>query len=142
MILSLTMQVKLVVFSILAGALTGILFDFYRTFRGFENIPKIFIILEDILFWIFASILVFIFLLYTNYAVMGVYVYLYMAFGIYIYMKLISNFFTRIQYKFIKLSSKVIRIIMNFTFYPLKLLLYSLNSKNKQNFKRNDLNKT
>ena len=142
MILSLTMQVKLVVFSILAGALTGILFDFYRTFRGFENIPKIFIILEDILFWIFASILVFIFLLYTNYAVMGVYVYLYMAFGIYIYMKLISNFFTKIQYKFIKLSSKVIRIIMNFTFYPLKLLLYSLNSKNKQNFKRNDLNKT
>lgn len=142
MILSLTMQVKLVVFSILAGALTGILFDFYRTFRGFENIPKIFIILEDILFWIFASILVFIFLLYTNYAVMGVYVYLYMAFGIYIYMKLISNFFTKIQYKLIKVSSKVIRIIMNFTFYPLKLLLYSLNSKNKQNFKRNDLNKT
>ena len=50
---------KASLYSIIAGILTGFLFDFYRTFRGFENIHKVLIIIEDILFWILLGILIF-----------------------------------------------------------------------------------
>jgi spore cortex biosynthesis protein YabQ len=142
MIISLTLQFKIVIFSILAGILTGFLFDFYRTFRGFEKVYKIFIIIEDILFWILASIVVFVFLLYTNYAFMSIYVYIYIAFGIYIYMRLISKIFTSLQLKLINISTKLLRVSVNFILYPIKLLGYNIGSKNKRKNKRNDLNNT
>ncbi len=141
MVLPLIMQAKLVFYSILAGVLTGIIFDFYRTFRGFENIHKLLIIIEDILFWILSGILIFIFLLYTNQAVIGLYVYLWMALGIYLYMKFISKIFTNMQYKLISNISKVIRILINIVVYPIKLVLYSLGLKKQKKIKRNYLNK-
>jgi spore cortex biosynthesis protein YabQ len=140
MVISLLMQSKLLIFSVLAGVLTGFLFDTYRIFRGFENIPQLLIIVEDILFWTLAAIVVFIFLLFTNYAFVGLYVYFLIALGIYIYMKLISRHFTSLQYIIIINFSRMIRIIINLVFYPFRLLIYSLSEKNKRNFKRNDLN--
>lgn len=142
MVIPLIMQAKLVCYSILAGVLTGFIFDFYRTFRGFENIHKFLMILEDILFWILAGILIFIFLLYTNQAVIGVYVYVWMALGIYMYMKLISKGFTKIQYMLICNISRLLRIIINIGIYPFRVVLYNLGSKNKRKIKKNNLNKT
>ncbi len=141
MVIPLMMQAKFVLYSILAGGLTGFIFDFYRTFRGFENVHKLLIIVEDILFWILTGILIFIFLLYTNQAVVGVYVYIWMAIGIYFYMKLLSKAFLRIQYKLICNVSKFIRIIINIVIFPFRYGFYKLDSKNKRKFKRNNLNK-
>lgn len=140
MVISLTMQSRIFIFSILAGVLTGFLFDTYRIFRGFENIPKVFIIIEDILFWSLSAIIVFIFLLFTNYAFVGVYVYALIALGIYLYMIFISKYFTSLQYTLIRTVAKVLRVTFNFMFYPLRLLTYMLGAKNKRNFQRNDLN--
>lgn len=142
MVIPLIMQAKLVCYSIIAGVLTGFVFDFYRTFRGFENIHKLLIIIEDILFWILAGILIFIFLLYTNQAVIGVYVYVWMILGVYLYMKLISKGLTKIQRLLICNISKLLRIIINIVIYPFRLIFYNLGSKNNGKFKRNDLNKT
>jgi spore cortex biosynthesis protein YabQ len=130
MVIPLSLQAKFVIYSILAGILTGLLFDFYRVFRGFESIPKIFIIIEDILFWILVSIIVFIFLLYTNQALITGYIYAFIAFGILIYLKFISKYLVSIQYKFIISFTKIIRIVLNFIFYPIKLLFYSEKRKN------------
>lgn len=141
MVLPLIFQAKLVFYSILAGALTGLIFDFYRTFRGFENIHKILIIIEDILFWILAAILIFIFLLYTNQAVIGLYVYVWMALGLYLYIKLISKGFTKVQYKLICNISKLLRVLINIVLYPFKLIFYGLSSKKHKKIKRNYLNK-
>lgn len=134
MIISLYLQIRLVVFSIVAGILTGFFFDLYRVVRGFENVHKIIIVVEDIMFWIFSAIIIFIFLLYTNYALIGVYVYLYIIIGIYIYLKLMSRFFLIMHSKAIYFICKIGRIILNLITYPLKLLFYSINSKNKKKF--------
>lgn len=134
MIISLYLQIRLVVFSIVAGILTGFFFDLYRVFRGFENVHKIIIVVEDIMFWIFSAIIIFIFLLYTNYAFIGVYVYLYIIIGIYIYLKLMSKFFVILHSKAIYFICKIGRVVLNLTTYPLKLLFYSVNSKNKKKF--------
>ena len=121
MVISISQQFRLVIFSIVAGLITGMLFDFYRFIRGFSNVNKILTFIEDTLFWIFTSVVVFIFLLYTNYAYIGIYVYLCIAVGVYLYIKLISKFFISSQYRIFKYMGKVLRVSKNLILYPFNL---------------------
>jgi len=132
MLFSVSSQFNLLIFSLLAGVITGVLFDLYRVIRGFEDPNRIITFLEDTLFWILTSIIIFIFLLQTSFAYMRGYVYLSIAVGIIIYMGFVSKYFTKLQYKFVKSITKVIRISFNLIFYPVKLLFYKLKRKNKQ----------
>lgn len=124
MVISIDMQVKIVLFSFLGGLLTGVLFDLYRVLRGFNTI-KIIIIIEDILFWILCSIVVFIFLLYTNYAFITPYVYLCLSLGILFYIRVISKVFLKVQYSMIKYISKTFRVLFKHIMYPFRILFYS-----------------
>ncbi|MCM8709563.1 spore cortex biosynthesis protein YabQ [Clostridium sp. SYSU_GA19001] len=132
MLFPVSVQLNILIFSILAGVLTGILFDLYRVFRGLENPNRIVTFIEDMLFWIFTGIVVFIFLLFTNYAYMRMYVYAAIGIGIIIYMEMISKIFIKVQYKLIKSIIKFIRITFNFLTYPIQLLFYNIKRKNKQ----------
>ena len=137
--LQISMQFNIVFFSILAGIITGILFDMYRIIRGLSNFKAVMIV-EDILFWILASIIVFTFLLYTNYAFLTPYVYIFICCTILLYMIFISKYFYSIE-KFILDSSiwinlkdiifKIIRVILKNLSYPLKLAFYKIIDKNK-----------
>lgn len=129
MLISISHQLKLVIFSFLSGVLTGILFDVYRIIRGFEGTNKILTFIEDMLFWIFSSIVVFIFLLFTNYAYIGFYVYLLIALGIYVYLKLLSKVILDIEYKILKTMGKLLRISKNILLFPIDLLLYTIKRK-------------
>ncbi|WP_315117248.1 spore cortex biosynthesis protein YabQ [uncultured Clostridium sp.] len=129
MIISIEHQVKLVVFSLASGIITGILFDIYRIIRGFENPNKIITYIQDILFWIMSSILVFIFLLYFNYAYVGVYVYLLISIGIFFYLKIASDIFIKILYNFIVVIGKLLRILKNSILFPIELLIYKIKNK-------------
>jgi spore cortex biosynthesis protein YabQ len=110
MLLPIESQFKIVIFSLLAGVLTGTFFDFYRIVRGY-GVSKFLKIAEDILFWILCSITVFTFLLYTNYAFLGVYVYLFIGIGAIIYMKFISVHFFKIEQRIGRGFLKLLRII-------------------------------
>lgn len=131
MLIPMESQFKLVFYSILAGMFTGILFDIYRLFRGIEKPSRIITFIEDILFWIFAGLLVFIFLLYTEYICEGIYLYLYIALGLYVYLRFISVWFLRIMYKLVKNISKFYRITKNLVIYPFKIIFYKIGNKNK-----------
>ena len=126
--LQISMQFNIVFFSILAGIITGILFDMYRIIRGLSNFKAVMIV-EDILFWILASIIVFTFLLYTNYAFLTPYVYIFICCTILLYMIFISKYFYSIE-KFI-LDIIFIRVILKNLSYPLKLAFYKIIDKNK-----------
>ncbi|MBB6630129.1 spore cortex biosynthesis protein YabQ [Clostridium algidicarnis] len=128
MIIPLLFQFKTILFSILSGIITGILFDFYRIIRG-HNKNKVLAVFQDLLFWILASIIVFVFLLYTNYALIVPYVYLYIALGIYIYLKLLSKYILKVQYAIYRFIAKVFRVGFNHVFYPLKLIFYNKSKK-------------
>jgi len=121
----------MILYSILAGILTGLLFDIYRIIRGFENPNKVLTFIEDILFWIFAALLVFIFLLYTGYMYVGIHLYIYIALGLYIYVKLMSNYLLKIQYRFMMFLARTLRVTINFLLYPLQLMLCKIAKKNK-----------
>lgn len=129
MLISISHQLKLVIFSFLSGVLTGILFDVYRIIRGFEGTNKILTFIEDMLFWIFSSVVVFIFLLLTNYAYIGFYVYLLIALGIYIYLKLFSKVILSIECKMVKNMGKILRISRNILLFPIDVLLYTIKRK-------------
>ena len=128
MIIPLLFQFRTILFSILSGIITGILFDFYRVIRG-HNKNKALAIFQDLLFWILSSIIVFIFLLYTNYALIVPYVYLYITLGIYIYLKVLSSYILKVQYAIYRFIAKAFRLGFNHLFYPLKLIFYNKSKK-------------
>lgn len=139
MISSVASQFNLLVYSILAGVITGTLFDLYRVFRGLENPNRVVTFIEDTLFWILTGIIVFIFLLETNYAYMREYVYISIALGILLYIAIFSKAFIKVQYKVIKSISRAFRITFNFLFYPFNLMFYSIRRKNKQKILKKNL---
>lgn len=135
MIISLSRQVDLLVYSFTAGMIIGVLFDLYRLMRGFSSPKKMVTVIEDILFGIFTAIIIFIFLLYTNYAYIGFYVYMWIGLGIYIYFKFISRLFLKILYNSLRVIIKVIRVFFKILLHPCKLLYYNFNKKKKENKK-------
>lgn len=131
MIISLIGQVKLIIFGLLAGVITGVCFDIYRLIRGFENTNKFMTIIQDLLFWVLTSIVVFIFLMYTNEGYINFYVYLCLIIGVYLYLKCLSSVFIKVQYNLMKLYGKVFRVAWNAILYPANLLFYRIKIKKK-----------
>lgn len=127
MVIPLEMQFRIIIFSFASGIITGVLFDIYRLIRGIK-VVRYLVIIEDILFWILAGLIVFVFLLYTQYAVLSVYVYMYLILGIICYLWMFSKWFIFFQRKFVGGIFKVMRITFKHIFYPFKLLFY----KNKK----------
>lgn len=123
--LKLNVQIDIVVYSILAGILIGILFDFYKIIRGIK-IPKIVVVIEDFLFWILTALVIFVFLLLNNYAFLGPYVYVFMIVTLLLYIKFISPIILSIERKFIRVFWGGVRIIWKNTVYPIKIIYYNL----------------
>lgn len=132
MILPIGVQARLVFFCLLAGVITGGLFDLYRIMRGFKNPNKVVTFIEDTLFWIFTAIVVFIFLVFTKSTHLGMYAYMFIAIGLIIYMVFISKIFLIIQYRIFNSIGKASRIFMNIILYPLKIVFYKVKFKNKK----------
>ncbi|WP_291651462.1 spore cortex biosynthesis protein YabQ [Clostridium sp.] len=126
--LSIDVQFDIVMYSIISGILIGIMFDLYNIIRGVK-IPKIIIIIEDILFWILTAITVFAFLLYTNYAFLGPYVYIFMIVTLIIYLKLISPTILKLERYLIEKFSKIIRVFLKNLIYPIKFIYYNICGK-------------
>lgn len=126
--LPINIQFHIVIYAILAGLLTGIIFDLYKIIRGVK-IPKIIIVIEDILFWGLTALIVFTFLLYTNYAFLGPYVYVFMLVTILIYLRFISNKIFKLEKNILRVCSKGVRIIFKNIIYPIKLMYSSISGK-------------
>lgn len=127
--LSTSAQFNIILYSILAGILTGAMFDLYRIIRG-SKVPKVIVVIEDILFWILAALVVFCFLLYTNYAFLGAYVYLFMLATLFVYLKLVSPICLKFEISILNFLGKVSRILFKNIVYPFKIIFYNITGKN------------
>lgn len=126
--LPINVQFNIVLYSILSGILIGVLYDLYNIVRG-AKVPKIIIMVEDILFWIFTSLAVFTFLLYMNYAFLNPYVYVFMIITLVIYLKFVSPMVLKIELYLISIFGKAIRIVFKTVIYPVKVIFYSISGK-------------
>ena len=122
-------QFSIILYALLAGILIGLMFDLYRIIRG-SKVSKFIIAIEDTLFWILAAMIIFAFLLYTNYAFLGAYVYIFMLISLGLYMKFISNRCIRFELEVVNILSKVFRIIFKNIIYPFKIIFYNITGKN------------
>ncbi|HBJ1646645.1 TPA: spore cortex biosynthesis protein YabQ [Clostridium botulinum] len=128
--LTLTMQFNLLMYSVIAGIITGFLFDIYRSIRGLNSI-KIITVIEDILFWILTALIIFTFLLYTNYAFLTPYVYIFIIISLLIYLKVISSYFYSLEQLVIRKVNTFLRIIFKNLIYPIKIVFYKVIDKSK-----------
>ena len=122
-------QFNIIFYAIIGGILIGVMFDLYRAIRG-EEVPKVIEVIQDILFWILAAMIIFSFLLYTNYAFLGVYVYIFMMVSFLIYLKTLSKTFIKIENKIIDFIAKTIRITFKNMIYPIKIIFFYIKGKN------------
>ena len=122
-------QFSIILYALLAGILTGLMFDLYRIIRG-SKVPKFIIAIEDTLFWILAAMIIFAFLLYTNYAFLGAYVYLFMLATLFIYLKLVSPICLKFEIKMLNFLGKMSRIVVKNVLYPFKIIFYNITGKN------------
>lgn len=126
--LELSVQFDIIIYSLLAGILTGIFFDMYRLIRGL-NINKILIWIEDLLFWMLCAIIIFTFLLYMNYAFLSVYVYIFIFISYILYFKLLSSKVIKIEKNIFMHIFKVLRIAYKNIIYPFKIILEKMGNK-------------
>ena len=125
MLLNTGIQFSIIMYAILAGILTGAMFDL----RG-SNVNKVIIAIEDILFWILAAMIVFAFLLYTNYAFLGAYVYIFMILSLALYIRFISDICVKFELKLVNILAKVFRVIFKHLIYPFKVIFHNIIGKN------------
>ena len=122
-------QFHIIIYSFLSGILTGMMFDLYRIIRG-NNVNKAIIIKEDILFSILAALIVFSFLLYTNYAFLSLYVYMFMLIALVLYIRFISKTIMKTELIVFQGVSRVSRIIFKYLIYPFKIIFFNITGKN------------
>jgi len=128
--LGLNMQMSLVIYSLIGGLIAGVLFDIYRGIRGLNSM-KILTIIEDILFCILIALVIFTFLLYTNYAFLTPYVYILIIIAMILYFRFISGFFYSGEITITRTLYKLLRILLKNVWYPLKIIAYKITDKRK-----------
>lgn len=121
-------QFRIIVYALLSGLLIGAIFDLYRIIRG-SNVNKFIMAIEDIMFGILTALIIFTFLLYTNYAFLGIYVYIFMIVSFLLYLKFVSNIVVRFELSFIEATSKILRIIFKNFIYPFRVIFYNMTGK-------------
>ena len=129
MIFDMSKQITLFVFSLLSGMFIGVLFDFYRVIRGFEVSGKVITAIQDILFWVLTGILVFIFMMITNYAYMSFNVFAFNGIGLFLYFKIFSSYIIKLWNKILSYLVIISRVVINWLFYPLRIIFHKLRKK-------------
>ncbi|MGE5628198.1 MAG: spore cortex biosynthesis protein YabQ [Solirubrobacterales bacterium] len=123
MVISISQQAMLVLLCFISGMATGVLFDLYRLFRGIQEPNRLITLIQDILFWIFTSLLVFIFLSINDYAYIGLYSYLCMALGLVFYFLFLSKFNIAVFYCIINISGIFLRTLKNILCFPFGIII-------------------
>lgn len=132
MIFDMDRQIAIFIFSLASGIIIGILFDLYRIIRGNENPGNIVTAIEDLLFWILTAMIVFIFMMYTNYAYLSFNIFVYMIVGLIIHLKLLSGFFISIMGKIYDIFTICARVSFYYIFYPFRIIFQKITKKSSK----------
>jgi spore cortex biosynthesis protein YabQ len=126
MILPVNIQLYYFLSTIIAGFAVGIMFDIYRIIRGFNSPSKVMTAISDMLFWILAALITFIFFMYTNNGDLGYYTFVGLIAGLFIYFKAVSRRFLKLLRWIVYYILKFLRFLMLIIVYPIKLIRYGI----------------
>ena len=123
MILSFEFQLKIFFLALIIGFFIGFFYDLIRLFRSFILHIKILIHIEDIIYWIFMSLIIFLILLYENNGEIRMFFIIGIFLGMGFYFYIISKIFLKVSNKILAIIKKCILFIFECILTPFKLIL-------------------
>jgi spore cortex biosynthesis protein YabQ len=104
-------QVISFVITIAAGIVLGVLFDCYRVLRGTFRPKCLMTCLTDLLYWLVATVIVFLALILSNWGELRFYVFLGILSGVGLYYRLLSVYAIRLFIGLIRLVKSIVVLI-------------------------------
>ncbi|MCL2215814.1 MAG: spore cortex biosynthesis protein YabQ [Defluviitaleaceae bacterium] len=122
MILSMSGQAWLFLSTVLVGAVIGLFYDFFRIFRKTAAHSAWAVQLEDLFFWITATVGTFYFMLTRNYGEIRLFALLGVALGITLYFATVSRLVVKICVVVVTFLKRVIASAVRIILLPLRLI--------------------
>ena len=123
MILSVSVQAKLFLTTILCGVLTGFFYDIIRIFRMLAKHKKIFIALEDGIYWLVVSLIVFFVMLVESFGEIRIFSIFGVFLGMFFYFLTISSLSLRFAQIIINITKKIFLLFLEIILTPFRLIL-------------------
>ena len=131
MILSMSRQTLLFLSTIAAGAVIGLIYDLFRVLRKTIPHANLAVQIEDAVFWLGCSVLMFSFMLHRNYGEVRFFAILGMALGAVIYFHTISKIVMRVLLTLAVLMQRTMIIALRILFTPVRLTVKLLTPPSK-----------
>jgi len=123
MILSMPAQAWLFLTTVGVGAAVGLFYDFFRVLRKTTPHGKIAVQIEDILFWLAVTVVIFYYMLHRNFGEIRVFVLLGIGIGAVLYLATVSFWVVKAAVAVVEYLKKVIIAIVRILLLPFQLLL-------------------
>ncbi|MDR3589721.1 MAG: spore cortex biosynthesis protein YabQ [Negativicutes bacterium] len=104
-------QIETFFITVVTGMFLGGLFDFYRIMRGLFKPRRVFTSLADLLYWLLATVIVFVALLLGNWGEIRFYVFCGLLVGLLLYFRFFSRQVIRLLVGVIRLAAKAFRAV-------------------------------
>lgn len=121
--ISIGQQASIFIITVCIGFFIGFVYDLFRIFRKTLKHPNIFTQLEDLLYWIFVSLVMYYILLSKNYGEVRAFSIIGAFIGMIIYFLTLSQIFLPITIKIIEFIKKCITFIIKIVFIPIDFML-------------------
>lgn len=120
--ISVTNQAFIFLSSIIGGMIVGFVFDIFRILRRVVKTTNFITHLEDILFWLLVSIIIFTLVFVTNDGELRWYEFLGVILGVIFYNLLFSHFVIKVSVSVINFIKKIIALIIKIVLFPLVII--------------------
>ena len=97
---------------VLIGVIISIIFDFFRSYRMNKKVSNISVMIQDILFFVIATIIIIMGIVYILDSDLRLFVFLAIILGIFIYVTLLSKIFINIYNMLFRILKDVIEIFI------------------------------
>ncbi len=122
MILSALFQGKLFVLFFIFGIISAFAYDFIRLFRVYKKHKKILKSAEDLIYWLFVSVIFFNLILYSNNGELRFFVFAAFFTGHIMYFYAMSTYIFNIQKRIINISLYIIMLFITIVSTPFRLI--------------------
>lgn len=122
MILSMSNQAAVFLMTVLVGFVIGFVYDLFRVVRKVVKHPGFLIQIEDMIYWILVSIIMFYVMLNKNYGEIRAFSVLGAFLGMLLYFLTVSRLFINVSMLLVKFLAKVIAAVIEIVLTPFKLL--------------------
>jgi spore cortex biosynthesis protein YabQ len=123
MILSMSRQTALFFSTVCAGAAIGVIYDFFRIFRKTTPHKNAFVQIEDLIFWLAATLLMFYFMLHASFGEIRFFVIIGVSVGMLLYFATLSKLVIKIFVAVVNFMKQVVAAAFKIILLPVTLII-------------------